>query len=125
MWKIGKKVLLTTVVICLIIVYGKFHPETSGVFPKCPFLSLTGYECPGCGSQRAIHYLLNGKIGSAFNANALLILFIPYILLGFIFDLFRFKNKTLLKIRRILYGTTAIWVVFSIVVLFWILRNCY
>src|SRR5437762_10353071 len=28
-------------------------------FPKCPFLLLTGYQCPGCGSTRACYQLLH------------------------------------------------------------------
>ena len=34
-------------------------------FPRCMFLTLTGWQCPGCGSQRALHALLHGDIASA------------------------------------------------------------
>jgi hypothetical protein len=84
---------------------------------------LTSLDCPGCGSQRAIHHLLNLEIGRAFYANALLVLFIPYILFGAMFDFFRIENKTLQKIKNIFYGTTAIWIVFGIIISYWILRN--
>lgn len=53
-----------------------FDPATGG-FPACPFRSITGLLCPGCGSQRAVHELLHGNIGPAFHANAFLPISIP------------------------------------------------
>ena len=35
--------------------YFALDPATNAIFPRCPFLTLTGLKCPGCGSQRAIH----------------------------------------------------------------------
>ena len=49
-----------------------FDPEEMAVFPRCPFLLATGYECPGCGSQRAIHDMLHLDLKSAFSQNALI-----------------------------------------------------
>lgn len=92
-------------------------------FPSCPFKSMTGLACPGCGSQRALHHLLNFELGSAFQKNALLVLSIPYILLGFIFDQQKQPAKKQLVWRKRLYGKTAIWIVLAVVILFWILRN--
>ena len=53
-----------------------FDPSNGG-FPACPFHALTGYLCPGCGSQRALHDLLHGNVGEAFRHNALLVVSIP------------------------------------------------
>ena len=58
-------------------VYFTYSPTHNGWFPKCPFLSLTGLKCPGCGSQRAIHSLLHFRMGDAFGYNALLVMSIP------------------------------------------------
>ncbi|WP_225974845.1 DUF2752 domain-containing protein [Arachidicoccus ginsenosidivorans] len=58
----------------------------SSWFPKCPFRSLTGLQCPGCGSQRAIHDLLNLDILGAFRENALMVVSIPYIVTAFILN---------------------------------------
>ena len=107
----------------LIIIYGKLDPESSHLFPKCPFRLLTDYECPGCGSQRAIHYLLNLKIDSAIRANALLVFAVPYILLLFLAELLKLKNGFFMRLHKVLYSVKAIWTVFAIVVLWWILRN--
>lgn len=37
----------------------------------CPFRTLTGHDCPGCGSTRAIAALAKGDIAGAVNYNAL------------------------------------------------------
>jgi hypothetical protein len=36
---------------------------------KCPFNSLTGLPCPGCGYTRSIISLLEGNISASFNHN--------------------------------------------------------
>jgi len=115
--------LVIIVFVPLLIIYGKLNPENSPLFPKCPFRILTSYECPGCGSQRAIHYLLNLKIGSAIQANALLVLSIPYILLLFLAELLKSKSKIFERLYKILYGVKAIWTVFLIIVFWWFARN--
>ncbi|MDE7397749.1 MAG: DUF2752 domain-containing protein, partial [Muribaculum sp.] len=48
---------VTITVIVVTVIYAVFDP-TLPWFPKCLFRQLTGLECPGCGSQRAIHALL-------------------------------------------------------------------
>lgn len=58
-------------------VYAAFDPSAARWFPKCAFKMATGYDCPGCGSQRAIHALLSGDIGGAWRANAAFILSLP------------------------------------------------
>ena len=40
-------------------------PEETRLIPACPFLSLTGLLCPGCGSARALHALLHGELAAA------------------------------------------------------------
>ena len=53
------------IVLGIIAVYLIFDPTQSDLFPKCPFMMLTGLKCPGCGSQRVIHALLNGDVAAA------------------------------------------------------------
>lgn len=52
-------------------------PAGSRYFPKCPLFAATGLHCPGCGSMRATHQLLNGHVSRALALNPLLILAIP------------------------------------------------
>lgn len=52
----------------------RFDPENSNsIFLKCPFLFLTGFYCPGCGSQRAIHDLVHFRIGDALDHNLMFV----------------------------------------------------
>ena len=121
--KIGKWILVVLGLIVLIFIYKSVNPVESNFFPKCPFHQLTGYKCPGCGSQRSIHYLLNFEISNAFHENAMLVISIPYILLGICFDLIKIKNKKQLAWRKRLFGTKAILIILILIILFWILRN--
>jgi len=61
-------ILLTAACVGLVFVYSRFSPEGNAWFPKCIFLQLTGLKCPGCGSQRVIHNLLNLNIQKAFDS---------------------------------------------------------
>ncbi len=115
--------ILILFIIALTILYKFYNPATNIYFPKCPFRELTGFKCPGCGSQRAIHYLLNFEIYEAIKENALLVLSIPYLLTGFIFDLIKNPNVELLKWRKIFFGEKPIYIILIIIVAFWILRN--
>lgn len=114
-------VLLLLVVI--VKVYSVYHPLDNNIFPKCPFRETTGLMCPGCGSQRAMHYLFNFNVLKAINANALLVISIPYILTGLFFDSVKMPGTGMLKWRRIIYGKNAIVIVLSLIFMFWILRN--
>ncbi len=51
-------------------------------FPRCPFHWLTGLYCPGCGSQRAFHALLHGRVGQAAGLNLLAVAYAPVLALG-------------------------------------------
>ena len=121
--KIVKWSILFAVIAVLAILFKLYNPLESDLFPKCPFKTLTGYRCPGCGSQTAMHYLLNFDFKNAAQANLLLILSIPYLLTGFIFDLIKKPGQKMLKWRKKLFGPKAIYIVLAIIVSFWILRN--
>ncbi len=43
----------------------------------CPLLTVTGIQCPFCGSTRAVGALLAGDLAAAWQFNALLVLAIP------------------------------------------------
>jgi hypothetical protein len=52
-----------------------FMPASVGY--TCPFKSVTGLSCPGCGMTRCVHALAQGDFVSAFRFNALLFLLVP------------------------------------------------
>jgi hypothetical protein len=47
------------------------NPGTDSAFIPCPFRSLTGMWCPGCGLTRATASLSQGDLGQALRFNAL------------------------------------------------------
>lgn len=46
-----------------------FDPTSAGFFPRCPMFVMTGLQCPGCGTTRALHALLHGDVAAAFAFN--------------------------------------------------------
>ena len=55
-----------------------FDPQTSALFPPCPFYASTGLDCPGCGSLRTLHHLLNGDLRGALAFNPLAVVALPF-----------------------------------------------
>jgi len=56
--------------------------DPSSLMPLCPFKLLTGWECPGCGGLRATWGLLHGDVSGALKDNALVVLALPIIVIG-------------------------------------------
>lgn len=121
--KIIKWSLTIILVTILTILYRTYNPSGNIYFPKCPFREMTRLKCPGCGSQRAVHYLLNFDISNAITENSILVLSIPYILTGLVFDSLKRTNESILRWRRKLFGKKAIFVILTLIISFWILRN--
>jgi hypothetical protein len=115
--------IIIILIIVLCIIYRTFDPYIAGFFPQCPFHAITGLKCPGCGSQRALHCILNFDFIKAFHENALMVISIPYVCMGFIFDNTEKSTERLRKFRSILFGKTAIWIILSGIIAFWVLRN--
>jgi hypothetical protein len=59
-------------------------PSEATSFPVCPFYSITGLYCPGCGTLRCLHALLHADLRSALDYNALTVLFVPMLVLAWL-----------------------------------------
>jgi len=104
--------------------YSRFNPEDYRFFPKCPVQFLTGYKCPGCGSQRAFYHLFQGNITTAFRYNPLLLALIPYLLTGIYVEYIAKKsNPYTIYIRKLLFNKWSAILLFVIIALYTILRN--
>lgn len=115
---------LIVVLLAGIAVTYKYHdPSVVPIFPRCPFRLLTGYLCPGCGSQRAIHHLLNLDLPGAWRMNPLLVIALPYLLLGLILKPLSRHNGRGTRLYDQLYGYRASVAALVVIVLFWIGRN--
>ena len=51
-------------------------PHVSGSYGFCPFRSLTGLPCPGCGGLRAVNDLTRGDVVAAAGSNAMALLLV-------------------------------------------------
>lgn len=115
-------IIAISIIAILTIVYLIFDPAKSAWFPRCPFLVLTGLKCPGCGSQRVIHSLLNGDIASAWHCNALLVASLPIIFLYCYAELTRTHHPAL---YNRLNSIAAIRSTFAIIMAWWVARNIF
>ena len=106
--------------IVLAVVYYMFDPSDSVFFPKCVFRVVTGWECPGCGSQRAIHALLHGDLGKAWSHNAGLLVAIPILLTLVVAEWNRLRWP---RFHQRVTSTPLITLLLLAIMLWWIGRN--
>ena len=103
----------------LIAIYAAIDPATNH-YPRCAFKTLTGLSCPGCGSQRALHALLNGDVREAVRLNALFIIEIPLIGLLLVSQLCENRAP---KLRRILGARPFILLILATIIIWTVVRN--
>ena len=109
------KFIVGILVLLLVSLYYFFNPTVSNFFPKCPFHTITGLYCPGCGSQRAIHDLMHLNIFEAINHNALM-----FFAFTFGIGLYLYSKK---KFYDLIYHPKSPLIIFGIIFLFGVLRN--
>ncbi|MBD5322399.1 MAG: DUF2752 domain-containing protein [Bacteroides sp.] len=93
---------------------------SSGLYPRCPFKLLTGLDCPGCGSQRAIHALLHGDVAAAWHFNAMLLIGLPFMGLLVCARALRYRHP---RLERTLNSGSVIILLLIVIVLWTIIRN--
>jgi hypothetical protein len=98
-----------------------FNPEEKGLFPECVFHSMTGFYCPGCGAQRAIHHFLHLEIGGVLRNNLLFLPGMAVIFYGISLPLVNRYFGT--NYPNYLYNKWVPLIMFIIIVVFGILRN--
>jgi hypothetical protein len=99
-----------------------FDPAHCFIFPPCPLRYFTGLYCPGCGSLRAIHALLQGDLRQAWAMNALAVAMLPFIGYGLVSEIHRhFRGRPLPGIMMI--PGNWIQALCAVIVLFGIARN--
>lgn len=103
-------------------VYALFDPAKSAWMPKCMFHLATGYDCPGCGSQRAVHALLSGDVAGAFHANAFLFLLVPFLLL---LAYAEFNPKRHPRLYKFVTSSPTIYSLLALIVAWTLLRNLF
>ena len=106
----------------LLAVYAAFDPMQAQWMPKCPVYALTGWKCPGCGSQRMLHALMSGDVGGAFHSNPFLLCMLPVIALLLLAEIWR-RSRPNLYAR--LFSPAVIAVMFTAIILWTVVRNIF
>jgi hypothetical protein len=111
------------------VAYILFQKNPSGdwqaFFPKCMFFRATGFHCPGCGCQRALHHLFNGRIPLALQCNAMVMIALPWLTWEAVRASLVFLQLPVpqfMAVRWRLSGRQAMSIAVAVMA-FWILRN--
>lgn len=105
--------------LALVTLYAFVDPRLP-FFPKCPFRFISGFDCPGCGSQRALHALLNGDIAGAWGYNAMLIVSLPFLVLLVAAQFMRDAHP---RFYNAMNSRAVILTAAVLILSWWILRN--
>jgi hypothetical protein len=96
-------------------------PNEQGHYPTCPFLAVTGYYCPGCGSLRMLHAAAHGQLGEAFGRNPLAFAFLP--LLGYLWARWALASARGRPVPSVRFRPWLVWAFIGLVLVFWLVRN--
>jgi hypothetical protein len=97
------------------------YAPTALHLPSCPFHDITGLYCPGCGSTRALHHLLNLDLITALRCNALAVIAAPFLLAHFSLDGLRKLN--LWRGPQFTLSVKAGWALTALVLAWTVARN--
>ena len=111
---------LALVLPCLAVLFIN-DPADSSIFPSCPFRTLTGFDCPGCGTLRGAHQLLHGNILAALDLNLIMVLMLPYLCISF-FLMLSFDSIGR-RMPSFYIPSKWIWGLLVIILVFWVARN--
>jgi hypothetical protein len=119
--KRGTFALITLTIIAVSILLFRHNPATSGLYPPSPFPLLTGLYCPGCGTLRALHQLLNGHLITAFGLNPLMVISLPFLFGSYLnYGAEAITGKSL---WQIFIPAKLIWFLLQVIVAYWVVRN--
>lgn len=88
--------------------------------PKCAFKAITGWDCPGCGSQRAAHALLHGQYAQAWRANPYFILAVPA---AAVLGLIELRHEAWPRLYAAIYRPALFYAIIIITIAWTIARN--
>lgn len=112
------KIVLAVLTIVITAFYFCWNPAEITSLPICPFKNLSGFYCPGCGGQRALHQILHGNFLEAFHSNLLIYIFLPFFILKISDELFDTTNSKIFLLKK-----KGIWIFLGFLFCFTILRN--
>lgn len=115
--------LFVIIPVLVISLYFFYNETNSGWSMQCTLYQFTGLQCPGCGGQRALHYLLHGNLTKALRCNVLFVLFLPFFLYLYLIMFQTYGLNKRVSIDNYFFSRSFGLIVLVITVLFVILRN--
>ena len=116
-------IITTAALLLLLIIYYSVNPETALWVPKCSIKTFTGYDCPACGTQRALHALLHGHFLAAVRYNPFMLISLPYFA-AVIYTTVG-ASETAVRLRKYVQHPHAIYTYIFLFIAWWIIRNIY
>lgn len=101
-------------------------PQKTVVMPKCPMRMLTGWQCPSCGAQRALHELLHGNLIRAISYNFFFIIAVPFLCVTVYAIYMKQKDSQstmLVKLYNFVTSRYTLMAYLFAFLLWWIVRN--
>ncbi|MNK21525.1 hypothetical protein D3C87_397840 [compost metagenome] len=117
-----KQIAISVFLVGLVCVYYLIDPSKSSFFLTCPLKSVSGYDCPGCGVQRAFHELLHFRFLEAFKYNPLFVLSIPILVIVLLMKSFG-SERTKTVVNNFFKSKFLIFSLLIIVLVLLLLRN--
>ena len=114
-------IMATILVAVIVYMYYQYDPSYSSLAPKCSVRQLTGYDCPSCGVQRAIHSLLHLDVGRAFWLNPFIFVVAPYIVLLILTTLC--KGEVFCRMRQYVQRRVVVYSYIALYFIWWVVRN--
>lgn len=118
-----KSIVIFVFFLTLICIYYFFDPTKYSFFLKCPLKTMTGYECAGCGVQRAFHSLLHFRFIEAFKYNPLFVISIPVLVFVLLINFVKRYYNLKIKLDNYIFNKKSIILILIIVFVFSLLRN--
>lgn len=121
------RILIPVILLVAGIFYFFADPGRTVFMPRCVMKTLTGYQCPSCGGQRALHALLHGHPLQAISYNYFFVLSVPLLLVT-LYAFWKIKapgppSKVTLTLYRFVTSRYTLTAYVLLFFLWWVVRN--
>lgn len=114
-------ILVSVIIVAILCLLLHYYPPQQIHLPPCAFYAITGLYCPGCGSARALHHLMQFDLVTALQCNFFFVVLFPcflYFLVSLLAEQFGIAKLPQLHTGPAM--TRALMITF---IVWWIVRN--
>ena len=104
-FKPDKQALKNILILAAVVAAYMLLRQLTGFYIPCFFHSITGFQCPGCGSTRMLAALMRLDFAAAYSYNPFLFVSLPFLAFECIYEFcFTHDNKTFARINNVILG---------------------